>query len=341
MSVAHTTATTHAPVRGAHASDEEAPVKGSLWANVRRSWRVTESALAYSALNPIIGWLLRLRKRAGADSSEAGEFDNDGPGESRHAEGRPGSRSERHNRPDHAEHHSGGAHAAEDSDAKLADDEAPGDRRLFKLLVFLCVLVGGGMAGSAVSFYLLESLVSRNGATIEKQSNVISTLEKKLGEAQAKLAEADKKLAASGIVATEKKLLEAQVKRLELEKKLEEAAMAGTERQKRLDEAAKTLGSILAAERASKNQKPGNRASSAGSDNVGSPGAVSSTVPPGATIPASSPGAASSGSVPTTASLSGKTGSGSKTSASKSAECTLTAGKVSSGLKDCVADYKR
>ncbi len=259
-----------------------------------------------SVLNPLIALLLRLRKWGGADPDTA---QDDG-------EDRPGSRTARHGARAPA-----AAHPALDGDDEQGQEKGapPQKHRLRSFLLYFSMVLAGSMGGVAIAYNLLEGLLGRKSAetatlsaTITKHAKTIAAAEKKLAEAQTKMLEAEKKLEASNIAATEKKLEEAMAKRLDVEKKLEttlaESAKTAAEKQKRLDEAVKTLGTIIAAERASKGQKSANR----GGTTAGEGGSAGNS-----------------------------STSNSKSSALKSGDCTLKAGNVAASLKDCVTEHTR
>lgn len=254
-----------------------------MCAHAGRSLRATVSAAVTGVLDAGIAVLQRLRKQVGgAQNADRG----DGEDRSRSRMDRPGGR--------------------RDAPAE-AEAEAPKPRRRLRaLLIYLGVLLAGGMGGGALAYNLLEELLARKTAeslrmkaTIAKHPKFIVTTEKKLEEAQARLIEAEKKLEASSVAETEKKLEEAQAKRVEAEKKLETALAEYTktaaEKQKRLDEAVRLLETIIAAERAGQARLPGNR------------------------------GSASS--------------AGSKAPPLKTGNCTLDSGKQADALKDCIKDF--
>lgn len=247
--------------------------------------RSTVSAAVTGVLDAGIAVLQRLRKQVGgAQNADRG----DGEDRSRSRTDRPGGR--------------------RDAPAE-AEAEAPKPRRRLRaFLVYLSVLLAGGMGGGALAYNLLEELLARKTAenlrmkvTIAKHPKSIATTEKKLGEAQARLIEAEKKLEASFITVTEKKLEESQAKRVEAEKKLEtsvaEYTKTAAEKQRRLDAAVKLLETIIVAERAGKTQPPGNR---------GSASSAGSQAPP-----------------------------------LKTGNCTLDSGKKADALKDCIKDFNR
>ena len=283
MSTSQPSAAPLARPRVAPSADESPVAEESLCAHAWRSLRSTVSAAATAVLDAGIAVLQRLRKQVGG-AQNAGRDDG---------EDRPRSRTDR----------PGGRR---DAPVEAEAEASQPRRRLRAFLVYLGVLLAGGMGGGALAYNLLEELLARKTAeslrmkaTIAKHPKSIVTAEKKLAEAQAKLIEAEKKLEVSSIAETEKKLEEAQAKRVEAEKKLEtslaEYTKTAAEKQKRLDEAVKLLETIIAAERAGKAHTPGNRGSSSSA--------------------------------------------GSKAPPLKTGNCTLDSGKKADALKDCIKDF--
>lgn len=166
------------PARVARASAEEPAVEETLGAHANRLLRARLSAAATAVLDPGIALLQWLRKAAGgAQNAEAGEDDN------RSRKDRPGGRPEA---------------------AAPADAEAPRPRRrLRSFLVYLSVLLAGGMGGGALAYDLLEKLViyhlsenRRLEAALSTQSKSADSTRQELEQAQARRIEAEKKLTA-------------------------------------------------------------------------------------------------------------------------------------------------
>jgi hypothetical protein len=210
-----------APTRVARAAADE-PVAGeSLYAHAKRSFRSTVSAAVTPVLDAGIAFLQSLRKRAGGAQGANREVDEDRLG--------PGS-----DRP-------GGRRAAA---APLTEVEAQAPkpkRRLRALLVYLSVLLAGGMGGGVLAYDLLQELLANQFAKSERLEAMISKHSK-------------------SAATTQQKLEEAQAKRIEAEKKLEaslaEYTKSTAEKQKKLDDAEKRPEMMFAAERARNAQRP-------------------------------------------------------------------------------------
>jgi hypothetical protein len=177
--------------------------------------------VATAVLDAGIALLQWLRKRAGGAQDANREADEDRPGSRRD---RPGGR--------------------RDAAAPLAEAEAQAPkpkRRLRTLLVYLSVLLAGGMGGGVLAYDLLEELLDHQFAESERLEAMISKHSK-------------------SIATTQKNLEEAQAGRIEAEKKLEaslaEYTKSTAELQKKLDETEKRLETMPAAERASTAQGP-------------------------------------------------------------------------------------
>lgn len=278
---AHAPAPVHPHPHHDKAAAEASVAEESLSAHVTRAFHAKLRAAIAAILDPCIGLLKRLR-----GSAETEEAEDD---ENKHE-------------PRQALPH--GRHDTADEAGAEAETEAPvRKRRLLPLLVNLGVLLLGGMAGGALAYNLLGSLLERRTVenarlqeTIGKQTKSIAANQKKLEEAQANLSDVQKKLETSSITAIEKKLEAESAKRIEAEAKLEtyraEYAKNAAGKQKSLDEATRVLGTIIAAERGAKAEAPGNR-----------PGAKSAKT-------------------------------------SKAGNCTLQTNNMAA-LKDCIADFNR
>lgn len=214
MSTSKPSAAMRAPAPDPRARDARAPAEEpvaaeSLFAHAKRALRSTVSGAATAVLDAGIGLLQRLRKAAGG----ARDADTD--------EGRPGSRKDM----------PGGRR-----DAAAPEAETPKPkRRLRAFLIYLCVLLAGGIGGGAFAYDLLAELLDhqfaesrRLEAAITEQSQSAAAAQKKFEEAQAGRTEAEKKLEAS----------------------LSDYTKSTAEKQKKLDETEKRLEAMLAAERA-------------------------------------------------------------------------------------------
>ena len=131
----------------------------------------------------------------------------------------------------------------------------PPKRRLRAILVYLCILLAGGMGGGALAYNLLEELINhrtsedlRPAAMKPKNDESVAATESNPEEAQAWRADAEKKLeeAQAGRVAAEKKLAVS----------LAEFTKSSAENQKKLDAAEKQLATLAPASRDSTSRKP-------------------------------------------------------------------------------------
>ena len=168
------------PSRVARASAEDLAVEESLAAHANRVLRSRLTAAVVCVLDPGIALLQWLRKAAGgAQHTEAGEDDL------RSRKDRPGGR------PDAAA-------------APVAETATPKPRRRLRaFLIYLSVLLAGGMGGGALAYELLEKLIiygySENGrleAALSTQSKSADSARQELEQAKAARSEAEKKLAA-------------------------------------------------------------------------------------------------------------------------------------------------
>jgi hypothetical protein len=225
LNTAQPDAATRAPARAARAPSDESGAQESLSAHAMRVLRARLSAMACGVLDPCIALLRQLRKHAGGVQDADAE---DGEGRSRPRNARPG--------------------GGRDAEAPADEAEAPKPkRRLLAGLIYLSVLLAGGMGGGALAYELLAKLLDRQGTENRRLTVAISKLSKSTASNQKSLDEAKAKRAEA-----EKKLEEAQKKQTEAEKKFDESlndTKAAAEKQKKLDEAVKLLDSIRRAER--------------------------------------------------------------------------------------------
>lgn len=207
----------HGPARDVRASADDRVAEESLSAHAGRLVRRRASAAATAFLQAIIASLQRLHKAAGGaqDTDRTAEEDRRRPTNDM----RGGQRD-----------------VAQPSAA--AATPAP-KRRLRSFLVYLSVLLAGGMGGAALGYNLLAKLLDRQFTQNGRLQVAISKHSK-------------------SAAATRKELESAQSRRIEAEKKLEaylaEHAKTSAEKQKRLDEAENRLAAMLAAERAGNRQ---------------------------------------------------------------------------------------
>jgi hypothetical protein len=192
-----------------------------LYAHAKRSFRSTLSAAVISVLDSGVAFLQALRRRAGDAQGANGEVEedrldagNEGPGRRR---------------------------AAAAPLAKVKAHAPKPKRRLRAFLVYLSVLLAGGMGGGILAYDLLRELLANQFAKSERLEAMISKY-------------------SMSAATTQQKLEEAQAKRIEAEKKLEASLAENTksvaEKQKKLEEVEKQLDTLLAAERARNPQRP-------------------------------------------------------------------------------------
>ena len=198
----------------------EEPVAEDGWRVHARQWLLAKASAAFArakhvllaaataAIDAGIASLQRLRKRAGGAEHRHERRDRERPGKRATTE-RP--RGER---------------AAEETIAPKPR------RRLRGLLVYLGVMLAGGMLGMALAYDLLAQLLDRRSAEIGRQevklskySKSVAELKKKLDRQQAKQIEAETRLA-TALAQNEKKLGELQAQRAEAETRLA-SALAG------------------------------------------------------------------------------------------------------------------
>ena len=208
-----------APARDARAPAGERAAEESLWTHAKRALRTRAGAAATAVLDAGIASLQRLRKAAGGARDADGAADED----------------RRRPRDDRPNDRPGGRRDAAAPSAQAVAPAPKPTRRLLAFLIYLSVLLAGGMGGGALSFSLFAKLLDRQSA---ENRRVKATLSKN-----------------SKSTAADKKELElAQSKRIEAEKKLEasiaEHAKSSPEKQTKLDEAENRPATMLAAERA-------------------------------------------------------------------------------------------
>jgi len=215
-----------APARDARASAEEPVAEETLSAHAKRALRTRISAAATAVLDAGIASLQHLRTQCGG-AQAADEADEDRP---RSRSDRPGGR--------------------RDAAAPAEEAQAPAPkRRLRAFLVYVSVLLAGGMGGGALGYDLLSRLLDRQSAESRRMEAAIAKHAKSAAAAQ-------------------KELEQAQAKRVEAEKKLEvslgEYAKSSAEVRNKLDAAESRLAPFLAAERARNPRQPVSRGSARG-----------------------------------------------------------------------------
>lgn len=231
MNTAQPADATRAPARAARAPADESAVEESLWQHAKRLMLARLVAMACDVLDPCIALLQRLRPRTGGAQGPDAQDEEDRSGPRKAGAG-------------------GGRDALVRAGAGEGEDrvDAPKPkRRLFAFLIYLNVLLAGGMVGGALAYELLAKLLDRQAtesrrieAAMSKLSKSAASNQKKLDEAQAKRVDA------------EKKLEDAKKKQIDAEKKLEAAlndTKVAAEKQKKLNEAVKLLESIRGADR--------------------------------------------------------------------------------------------
>lgn len=188
-------------------------------------------AAATAAIDTGIASLQRLRKRAGGAEHPDERRDHDRE--------RPGKRATTKRR--------GGEAAAEETIAPKPR------RRLRSLLVYLGVMLAGGMLGMALAYDLLAQLLDHQSAEIKRQevkmskySKSVAELKKKLDQQQAKQIEAETRLAVT-LAENEKKLGELQAKRAEAETRLASALAGRASNPQRQEDTSSIRGSRGAA----------------------------------------------------------------------------------------------
>ena len=265
---------------------DEPAAEETLAAHARRALRTRVRTRVTAVLDAGIGFLQRLRTKAGGEPEKAEDPDD-----------------RRGARPDRSEARRGASAAPVETPAEAPKPK----RRLRALLIYVSVLLVGGIGGGALAYTLFQQQLDRvlndslrQEAARSKKTRPSAEIQKAFENEQTQRADAEKKLAASlaaysastsgaytrleSLVgeqlaenrrletaladstrtgADARKALEAeQAKRTEAEAKLAESAKSVTEKQKQLDAAEKQLGTLHLAERADMQQAaPASRAS--------------------------------------------------------------------------------
>jgi hypothetical protein len=181
--------------------------------------RQTLLGVATAAMDNGIASLQRLRTRAGATDY----------GDERRDQARPGTRAPREGTRAPRE----GTRAPKEGtrcEPAAAEAVAPEPRRRLRgLLVYLSVMLAGGMGGMALAYDLFARMLEQRSAelkrqemTLTKYSKSIAELERKLSQQQTTQLEAEARLAAA-LTDNEAKLAELQAKRTEAETRLASA----------------------------------------------------------------------------------------------------------------------
>ena len=175
--------TQHPPAasRTPRASAEEPTAEESLTAHAKRALRTRVRARITAVLDACIALLQRLRKKAG------------GVQDAEESEDRPGSRRDR----------------PRERQGSAAPDEAVAEvpkprRRLRAFLIYLSVMLAGGMGGGALAYNQFQKQLAlqlkesqRLEAALAKKTRPSAEIRKSFEEEQARRAEAEKKLASS------------------------------------------------------------------------------------------------------------------------------------------------
>jgi hypothetical protein len=129
---------------------------------------------------------------------------------------------------------SGGRQGAAQPTAETAAAPPKSNRRLRTFLIYVCLLLAGGMAGGALAYNLLENLLGKQSAesrrleaAAAKNAKSSTDIQNALEDEKLKRAEAEKKLASS----------------------LAEYVKTTAEKQRRLDAMEQKLATLLAGER--------------------------------------------------------------------------------------------
>lgn len=257
---------------------DEPAAEETLAAHARRALRTRVRTRVTAVLDAGIGFLQRLRKKAGGEQEKVEDTDD-----------------RRGARPDRSEARRSASAAPAETPAEAPKPK----RRLRALLIYISVLLVGGIGGGALAYTLFQQQLDRvlndslrREAARSKKTRPGAEIQKAFDNEQAQRADAEKKLAASlaaysastsgaytrleslvGEQLAENRRLETALaengrasadarKALEAEAKLAESAKSMSEKQKQLDAAEKQLGTLHLAERADAQQaEPASRAS--------------------------------------------------------------------------------
>lgn len=265
---------------------DEPAAEETLAAHARRALRTRVRTRVTAVLDAGIGFLQRLRTKAGGEQEKAEDTDD-----------------RRGSRPDRSEARRGASAAPAETQVEAPKPK----RRLRALLIYVSVLLVGGIGGGALAYTLFQQQVEqlfqdsqRREAALSKKTRPSAEIRKAFDDEQARRADAEQKLATALAAysastsgsstqleslfgdqlaenrrletaladsvrtgADARKALEAeQAKRTEAEARLAESAKSMTEKQKQLDAAEKQLGTLHLAERADVQQPaPVSRAS--------------------------------------------------------------------------------
>jgi hypothetical protein len=203
----------HAPPHSAPAPGKEPAAEEGLWAHAQRVLRAKAGAAAAAILDPAIAFLQRVRRQSVGDGGAAAESEED-----RH--------DSRRDRPGAQRSGAGARSAPLPDDSAETPVAAPPKRRLRGFLVYLSVMLAGGMGGGALAYDLLARLLANQAAETRRVEAASAKQAKAAASAQKQAAEAEAKLSDS----------------------LAEHARVSSELQQKLAEAEKRQGPSLAAE---------------------------------------------------------------------------------------------
>ncbi|WP_296893304.1 hypothetical protein [Thiobacillus sp.] len=244
----------------------------TLAAHARRALRTRVRTRITAVLDAGIGFLQRLRTKAGGEPEKADDADD-----------------RRGARPDRAEARRGASAAPAETPVEAPKPK----RRLHALLIYVSVLLVGGAGGGVLAYTLFQQQLDqvlndslRQEAARSKKTRPSADIQKAFDNEQTQRADAEKKLAASlaaysaatsdahrqlesligeqvaenrrlqaaladstqSSAETHKALTEEQAKRTAAEEKLAESSKAMAEKQKQLDAAEKQLAALNVAE---------------------------------------------------------------------------------------------